>query len=175
MTCRYVRSLIEALPIEEWHPQERRRVNRHADVCSNCKTALLKASALDSGLRRLPEAEAPAGLTQRVMARTAQVARSPAAFEESPFPTAGRTFRKAARFKALGWGAMYGGGAMAFGILLDTLSPGRWWTADWTPNTSVHWNGILKMPDPNAATLMLAIGLLLCVAGFFMALGKESN
>lgn len=174
MTCRYFRGLIEALPIEEWHPRERRQVNRHTNACSDCQNALLKANALTSGLRQLPEAEPPAGLTERVLARIAQIDESRVSVEASPSPSAGRTFRRAAWCNALGWGAMCGGAAIAFGALLDTFSPGRWSTAGWIRDASVQWNGILKMPDPNTATLMLALGLLLCVAGLFMSFSPES-
>jgi len=166
MICRYIQALINALPIEELEPEDRRRVNRHTAACSACRSALLKANALDSALRRLPDAEPAAGLEERIMARTAQI-------EESS--VVGEKIRlQGSRKNVFGWGAMLGGAAISFGTLLYAFSSGKL-PDNWNLPELVRWNGILQMPDPNAATLVLAFGLCLCVAGFFTSLRKEEN
>ena len=166
MTCGYIQALIKALPIEELELEDYRRVNRHTAACSACRSALLKANALDSALRLLPNAEPAAGLEERIMVRTAQI-------EESSVVEVKMRLR-AGRKNAFGWGALFGGAAISFGTLLYAFSSGKL-PDNWNLPEPVRWNGILQIPDPNAVTLILAFGLCLCVAGFFTALQKEEN
>jgi hypothetical protein len=166
MTCGYIQALIKALPIEELELEDYRRVNRHTVECSACRSTLLEANALDSALRLLPDAEPAAGLEERIMVRTAQVEES-SAVEEKMRSRVGRK-------NAFGWSVMFGGAAISFGTLLYAFSSGKL-SDNWNLPEPVRWNGILQMPDPNAVTLMLAVGLCLCVAGFLTALQKEEN
>ena len=172
MTCRYVRALIEALPIEELNPRERRLVNQHARCCPDCQTVLLEANLLDTGLRQLPDPEFPSGLAERIMTQTARIDKDSTVVKRSRVTA--RAPGKTGRRFSLGWGSIFGGAAIAFGNLVKTFTSESF-TVDRVLPSPVHWDGLLKMPVPNTATLILAFGLLLYLSGVFVIQHREEK
>lgn len=172
MTCKYIRALMEAIPIEELEPEEYSRVKRHTAECAGCRSVLLAAHDLDFELRSLPNPGVPSGLAKRIMARAARMDDELAAAAGSRSREAASTAGKRTRGKVLVWSSMLGGAILSFGAFLKLFPPRT------IPLGSISvgvgkWEGLLEAPHSTAAVGILALGLCFYIAGFFAALLKE--
>lgn len=172
MTCKYIRACIEALPIDELEPEEYRRVKRHAAECAGCRSVLLAAHDLDSGLRSLPNPGVPSGLAKRIMASAARMDDKPAEAAGSRVRDAARMAGRRTRGKVLVWSSMLGGAVLSFGAFFK-LFPPRTIPLDPISVGVGKWDGLLEAPHSTAAVCILAVGLCFYIAGFFAALLKE--
>jgi hypothetical protein len=148
MTCTHVLGLIDAGPFADYPRAHMDAAIRHARQCATCGPALETATILTAGLAALPQIAAPPNLAGVVLAR---VARSDAA---ESVPDAAERFALRDRSS---WATTLGGLAAGLAIVLGMPAAA----------------GVLPIPSPTVAALVLFAGLLLYVRGLFAPFGKE--
>jgi len=169
MTCKQVLSLIAALPVREWQPHQYNQVKHHAKICSDCRYALLLATELESGLKHLPNPQIPAGLSERILWRTAQI-------HKRSRPALGTLSRSSAiasikgpRQGVFAWIMVLGGAAIVIAAWFKTSMLSGFFQNSFSSLIG-SWIGSMERPDARTTSLLLGTGVFLYVAGFLASL-----
>ena len=69
MDCKHIRERLPAYREEDVGSEEKRAIGQHLSSCQQCSRALDDLKKAEELVKRLPEVEPPAWMTQKVMAR----------------------------------------------------------------------------------------------------------